>query len=151
MKWHRDNLLNVKYTDDDVDKHRGVCQGCVYGSLHQTPTDPYRDNRPIPVIPGQCFALDAYSNSFTSTRGHYYCDIFTDLATRRHYSVFTKDRSTQELCEKTRQLFIKHPEWRNNASRNQNRFIRLCKKWSQQLAAPAYPLAILTRQDLAHS
>ena len=27
----------------------------------------------------------------------------------------------------------------------------VCKKWSQQLAAPAYPLAILTRQDLAHS
>ena len=43
MKWHRDNSLNGKYTDDDVDKHRGVCQGCVYGSLHQTRTDPYRD------------------------------------------------------------------------------------------------------------
>ena len=97
----------------------------MYGSLHQTPTDPYRDHRPIPVIPGQCFALDAYSNSFKSTRGQNYCDIFTDLATRRHYPVFTKDRSAQELCEKTRQLFIKHPEWRNNASRNQDRFIRL--------------------------
>ena len=81
MKWHRENSLNGKYTDEDVDRHRGVCQGCVYGSLHQTPTDPYRDHRPIPVIPGQCFALDAYSNS----RGHNNCDIFTDLATRRHY------------------------------------------------------------------
>ena len=30
-------------------------------------------------------------------------------------------------------------------------FGTMCKKCSQQLAAPAYPLAILTRQDLAHS
>ena len=125
MQWHRDNSLNGKYTDEDVKRHRGVCQGCVYGALHQTPTDPYRDHRPIPVIPGQCFALDAYTHPIESSRGHFYCDIFTDLATRRHYPVFTKDRSAQELCEKTRHLFIKHPEWEYNRSRTQARFIRL--------------------------
>lgn len=125
MQWHRENSINGKYTDTDVNRNRGVCRGCVYGSLHQTPTDPYRDHRPIPLIPGQCFALDAYTHSVRSSRGHLYCDIFTDLATRRHYPVFTKDRTAHELCEKTRQLFIKHPEWKLNASRSQTRFIRL--------------------------
>jgi hypothetical protein len=67
----------------------------------------------------------AASITIRSSRGHLYCDIFTDLATRRHYPVFTKDRSSHELCEKTRQLFIKHPEWTSNASRYQTRFIRL--------------------------
>ena len=62
MKWHRENSLNGQYTDTDVSRHRGVCQGCVYGALHPTPTDPYRDHRPIPLIPGQCFALDAYTH-----------------------------------------------------------------------------------------
>ena len=125
MKWHRENSLNGKYTDNDLNRNRGVCQGCVYGGAHQTPTDPYRDHRPIPLIPGQCFTLDAYTHSTRSSRGHLYCDIFTDLATRRHYPVFTKDRSAHELCEKTRQLFIQHPQWKLNASRSQERFIRL--------------------------
>ena len=97
MKWHRENSLNGKYTDNDLNRNRGVCQGCVYGGAHQTPTDPYRDHRPIPLIPGQCFTLDAYTHSTRSSRGHLYCDIFTDLATRRHYPVFTKDRSAHEL------------------------------------------------------
>ena len=125
MQWHRENSINGKYTDTDVNRNRGVCRGCVYGSLHQTPTDPYRDHRPIPLIPGQCFALDAYTHSIRSSRGHLYCDILTDLATRRHYPVFTKDRSSHELCEKTRQLFLKHPEWQSNASRSQSRFITI--------------------------
>ena len=106
MKWHRENSLNGQYTDTDVSRHRGVCQECVYGALYQTTTDPY--HRPVPIIPGQYFTLDAYIHHTPSSRGHLCCDIFTDLATRRHYPVFIENRTAHELCEKTRQLFIKH-------------------------------------------
>jgi hypothetical protein len=73
MKWHRENSINGNYPDIDVNRkrgvnrNRGVCRGCVYGSLHQTPTDPYRDHRPIPLIPGQCFVLDAYTHPIRVT------------------------------------------------------------------------------------
>jgi hypothetical protein len=51
--------------------------------------------------------------------------LYTDLATRRVYPVFTKDRSAQELCQQSRMLFLQHPDWTTNASTEQKRFIRL--------------------------
>ena len=125
MKWHRENSLNAKYTDKDELKDRGICQGCVFGALSPTNTDQYRTHREIPLIPGQCFSLDAYTHTSVSTRGKKYCDLYTDLATRRIYPVFTKDRSAQELCQQSRLLFLQHPDWTTNASREQVRFIRL--------------------------
>ena len=77
------------------------------------------------MIPGQCFSLDAYTHTIVSTRGRKYCDLYTDLATRRVYPVFTKDRSAQELCQQSRMLFLQHPAWTTNASPEQQRFIRL--------------------------
>ena len=125
MKWHKQNAVDAEYNDQDENKERGICKGCVYGSLNQTPTDHLRVHREIPLIPGQCFCLDAHTHSIKSSRGHLYCDLFTDLATRRHYPVFTKNRSADELSKKCNELFIKHPEWKYNASKNQSRFIRL--------------------------
>ena len=125
MKWHKENSLNAKYTDNDELKDRGICQGCVYGALSPTNTDQYRTHREIPLIPGQCFSLDAYTHTSKSSRGRKYCDLYTDLATRRIYPVFTKDRSGQELCQQSRMLFLQHPDWTTNASREQVRFIRL--------------------------
>jgi hypothetical protein len=125
MQWHRENSLNAKYSNSDENKRRGICQGCVYGSLAPTNTDQYRQHREIPLIPGQCFSLDAYTHTRVSSRGRLYCDLFTDLATRRVYPVFTKDRSAQELCEQARMLFLQNPDWHTNASREQARFIRL--------------------------
>ena len=61
----------------------------------------------------------------TFLRGRRYCDLYTDLATRRLYPVFTKDRSAQELCQQSRMLYLQHPDWTTNASTEQKRFIRL--------------------------
>ena len=49
----------------------------------------------------------------------------TDLATRRVYSVFTKDGFAQELCQQSRMLYLQHPDWTTNASTEQKRLIRL--------------------------
>ena len=97
---------------------------CVRSSI----TNKYRPiltNREIPLIPGQCFSLDAYTHTSMSTGGRKYCDLYTDLGTRRIYLVFTKNRSAQELCQQSRMLFLQHPDWTTNSSREQIRFIRL--------------------------
>ena len=121
MKWHKENSLNASYSDEDMKRVRGICQGCVYGSLSQTPTDHNRQHREIPLIPGQCFSLDAYTHPIISSRGNEYAD----LATRRYYPVFTSSREAKELREKSELLFLQHPERKFNASRAQMRFIRL--------------------------
>ena len=97
----------------------------MYGALSPTNTDQYREHREMPLIPGQCFSLDAYTHTSMSTRGRKYCDLYTDLGTRRIYPVFTKNRSAQELCQQSRLLFLQHPDWTTNSSREQVRFIRL--------------------------
>ena len=125
MKWHKQNSTNAQYSDHDENRDRGICKGCVYGSLHQTTTDHLKVHREIPLIPGQCFCLDAHTHSIKSSRGNLYCDLFTDLATRRNYPVFTKSRAAEELCKRCNELFQKHPEWQNNSSKTQMRFIRL--------------------------
>ena len=125
MKWHRENSLNAKYTDADASKHRNQCQGCIFGELGPTNTDQYREHREIPLIPGQCFTLDAYTHHCYSNRGRKYCNLFTDLATRRIYPVFTKSREAHELCQQVQLLFHQKPDWKTNSSREQVRFIRL--------------------------
>jgi hypothetical protein len=60
MQWHRNNSLNAKY--DDNNKSPSICKGCVYGAQTVTPTDHLRDHRHIPLIPGHCFTLDAYTH-----------------------------------------------------------------------------------------
>ena len=125
IKWHRENSLNANYSEKDENRDRGICQGCVFGALGPTNTDQFRTHREIPIIPGQCFSLDAYTHTSVSARGRRYCDLYTDLATRRVYPVFTKDRSAQELCQQSRMLYLQHPDWTTNASTEQKRFIRL--------------------------
>ena len=84
-----------------------------------------REHRAIPLKPGQCFSLDAYTHNIASSRGFKYCDIYTDLANRRCYPVFTKDRSAHELCEQSTKLFNQHPEWQYVHDTDTRRFIRL--------------------------
>jgi transposase InsO family protein len=50
--------------------------------------------------------------------------MYTDLATRMVYPVFTKDRSAEELCAKSEIFFNAHPEWKNTGSGTEPRFIR---------------------------
>ena len=92
--------------------------------MHQTPTDHRKEHRPNSLTPGQQFALDAFTNVHTSSRGNKYCDLLTDLATGQVYPVFTKDRSAAELVQKATVLFNMHPSWRNPTCTD-TRFIRL--------------------------
>ena len=36
MLWHLKNSTNAKFTEEDANKQRGPCKGCVYGTMHQT-------------------------------------------------------------------------------------------------------------------
>jgi hypothetical protein len=69
MLWHLKNSTNAKFTEEDANKQRGPCKGCVYGTMHQTGTDHRREHRDLPVKPGQCFSLDAYQHNCYSARG----------------------------------------------------------------------------------
>ena len=69
MAWHLKNSTGAKYSEEDASKQRGACKGCVYGTMHQTPTDHRREHRDLPSKPGQFFTLDSYSHTSYSTRG----------------------------------------------------------------------------------
>ena len=53
MVWHSKNSTGAKYTEEDASRQRGVCKGCVYGTMHQTPTDHRRIHRDLPLKPVQ--------------------------------------------------------------------------------------------------
>ena len=125
MIWHMKNSTNAKFIEEDANRQRGACKGCVYGTMHQTGTDHRREHRDLPVKPGQCFSLDACQHNCYSARGCKHCDIYTDLATRRCYPVYTKDRSAHELCAQSLKLFNQHPEWQYVHDTDTRRFIRL--------------------------
>ena len=87
----------------------GVCPASVYGSMHQTRTDHRRKHREPTTVTGQQFSLDAYSHSTVSYRRSKYCDLLTDLATGQVYPLYTKDRSSLDLCHQGTMLFVSHP------------------------------------------
>ena len=66
-----------------------------------------------------------YQHNCYSARGCKHCDINTDLATRRCYPVYPKDRSAHELCAQSLKLFNQHPEWQYVHDTDSRRFIRL--------------------------
>jgi hypothetical protein len=137
MEWHRKNTPGADYTTEDANKPRGLCKGCVEGGMRQASTDHRRQHRPKPTRPGVQFSVDAFTCSTTSRNGNKYCDIFTDLYSRRRYPVFTSNRTAAELCAKASILFDLHPEWKptndesiifDNAGESEppdSRFIRL--------------------------
>ena len=111
MAWHRDNSENAAYNADDEAVPRPVCTACINGTMHQVPTDHRRVHRPPPTIPGQQFALDAFTHNVKSARHYRYCDLLTDLATGQTYPVFTKNRSADELATNMKTFFDIHPAW----------------------------------------
>ena len=44
MIWHMKNSTNAKFTEEDANRQRGACKGCVYGTMHQTGTDHRREH-----------------------------------------------------------------------------------------------------------
>ena len=97
MSWHEKKSINAGYTLKDAAVSRPVCSSCVYGAMHETRTDRYRQHRPKPTVPGQQYSLDAYTHTHPSFRRHLCYDLLTDLATGRTY---TEDRSAPELVDK---------------------------------------------------
>ena len=111
MQWHQKHSINADYTKLDSEQPRPVCTACIYGAMHQTPTDHRKSHRTKITTPGHQFALDAFSTNIESFRGHKHCDLLTDLATGQIYPVFTKDRSADELVDKMTIMFNMHPAW----------------------------------------
>ena len=111
MNWHRKNTPGADYTDDDANKPRGLCNGCVSGGMKQASTNHRREHRPSPTKAGQQFSLDAFTTTDTSRYGHRHADILTCLYSRIRYPVFTKNRSAAELCQQMTIMFDLHPEW----------------------------------------
>jgi Reverse transcriptase (RNA-dependent DNA polymerase) len=125
MSWHRTHSLHASYTADDAGASRPVCRACVYGSMHQANTNHRREHRPQPTIPGQQFVLDAYTNTTRSYRNYKHCDLLTDQATGQVYSIFTKNRSVEELCERIGVFFDMHPAWHTSTSPSTPRYVRI--------------------------
>ena len=116
MEWHRKNTPGAAYTDEDANKPRGLCAGCVLGGMRQASTDHRRVSRPPPTRPGQQFVLDAFTCTSVSRTGFKYCDIFTDLFTKIRHPVFMKTRSSPEICDKTDIFFSLHPDWKTGTT-----------------------------------
>ena len=55
--------------------------------------------------------MDAFTHKHRSFRGMFYADIFRDLATQMVYTVYTKDRTGEELITQMGKELDKHPEW----------------------------------------
>ena len=74
--------------------HHSHAQSVEQGTMRQTPTNPHRTHRPMPMKFGQQFSLDAYQHGSYSLAGGKYCDLFTDLDSRHVYPIFSKTRTS---------------------------------------------------------
>ena len=124
MAWHQKNTANAAYTFRDASASRPVCASCVYGSMRQTNTDHRRQHREQPTVAGQQFSLDAYTHTSLSYRRSKYCDLLTDIATGQIFPLFTKDRSSEDICHQLTIFLVAHPWWKDPATPC-DRFIRV--------------------------
>ena len=92
MQWHQKNTIGANYADKDAASARGICQGCALGSAHHYPTNQHYVKSDTPHDPGQQFVMDAFTH-------HSIAHLFTDLASRQVYPVFTKSKLVVELTE----------------------------------------------------
>ena len=97
MQWHQKNTIGANYTDKDAAAPRGICQGCALGSAHQYPTNQHYVMSDTPHDPGQQFVVDAFTHHSVGHNGFVYAHLFTDLASRQVYPVFTKSKLVTEL------------------------------------------------------
>ena len=110
MQWHQKNIIGANYTDRDAAAPRGICQGCALGSAHQYPTNQHYVMSDTPHDPGQQFVVDAFTHHSVSHSGYVYAHLFTDLASRQVYPVFTKSKLVTELTTNMSELFDAHPD-----------------------------------------
>ena len=123
MAWHRKNSKNASFTNKDASLSRPVCRACAQGTMRQTSTNTHRSHRIMSSEFGQQFSLDAYQHGSYSLTGNKYCDLFTDLASRQVYPIFSKTRLAEDLCLRIDEFFDRHPQWKVPGS-NARRFVR---------------------------
>ena len=118
MRWHQQNTIGANYTDKDAAAARGNCQGCALGSAHQYPTNQHyvATFQTVAHDPAQQFFVDTFTHHSVGTSGLIYAHLFTDLASRQVYPVFTKSKLVTELIARMALLFHSHPEWKPNGS-----------------------------------
>ena len=69
-----------------------------------------------PHDPGQQFVVDAHTHHSLGHSDFVNAHIFTDLASRQVYPVFTKSKLVLELTTDMSELFFAHPGWKPNGS-----------------------------------
>ena len=106
----RRTLSEPTTRNKDAASARGICQGCALGSAHQYPTNQHYVKSDTPHDPGQQFVVDAFTHHSIGAGGFVYAHLFTDLASRQVYPVFTKSKLVVELTEMRSKLFFAHPE-----------------------------------------
>ena len=116
MQWHQKNTTGANYTDKDAAAPRGICQGCALGGAHQYPTNQHYVMSDTPHDPGQQFVVDAFTHHSVGHSSYVYAHLFTDLASRQVYPVFTKSKLVSELTTNMSELFCGHPDWKPNGS-----------------------------------
>ena len=70
----------------------------------------------IPYDPGQQFVVDAFTHHSVGSHGFVYAHLFTDLASRQVYPVFTKTKLVAKFKDRMAVLFHAHPEWKPNGT-----------------------------------
>ena len=112
IQWHQKNTIGANYMDKDAASARGICkEGCALGSAHQYPTNQHYVKSDTPRDPGQQFVVDAFTHHSIGAGGFVYAHLFTDLASRQVYPVFTKSKLVVELTEMMSKLNFAHHEW----------------------------------------
>ena len=106
MQWHQKNTTGP----------RGICLGCALGSAHQYPTNQHNVMSDTTHDPGQQFVVDAFTHHSVRHSSYVYAHLFTDLASRQEYPVFTKSKLVSELTTNMSELFCGHPDWKPNGS-----------------------------------
>jgi hypothetical protein len=131
MQWHR-KFTQWKVYGSVLTK-MGVCQGCVYGSMHQTHESIQRSQTHSDYT-WSMFCSRCSFNSVTAL------DINIVIYSRKYrhtspVSIYKRPFSAWIMWEKTRQLFHQ-TSW--NASRTQSRFIRLTTQADLQIHRISY-------------
>ena len=81
--------------------------------MQQARTDHRRQHREPATVAGQQWSLDAYSHNTASYRRSKYCDLLTDLVTGQVFPLYTKDRSSEELCHQMTIFLVARPWWKD--------------------------------------
>ena len=110
--WHRSHSKDANFSDADAAKVRPICKACTYGEQRQTGTDSNRVHRPLPILPGQSFSIDAFSCTHRFIRGFKYCDLMRDNALQMIYCNFTKSRAAEDMVKSFTLLWKLNFTWR---------------------------------------